>query len=55
VLDPTDTVPAWPAHPRRGDGRADFAAARRVLATGTADQSPRLHQPTIVRGWREAA
>jgi len=55
VLNPADTVPVWPAHPRRGDGRADFAAARRVLATGTADQSPRLHQPTIVRGWREAA
>ncbi len=34
VLDPADTVPAWPAHPRRGDGRADFAAARRVLSTG---------------------
>jgi len=34
VLDPGDTVPAWPAHPRRGDGRADFAAARRVLSSG---------------------
>ncbi len=55
VLDPADTVPAWPAHPRRGDGRADFAASRRVLATGTVEQSPRLHQPIIVRGWREAA
>jgi len=55
VLDPADTVPAWPAHPRRGDGRADFAAARRVLATGTVNQSPRLHRPTIVRSRREAA
>jgi len=34
VLDPADTPPAWPAHPRRGDGRADFAAALRVLTTG---------------------
>jgi len=34
VLDPADTVPAWPAHPRRGDGRADFAAAHRALSTG---------------------
>jgi len=34
VLNPADTPPAWPAHPRRGDGRADFAAARRVLTTG---------------------
>jgi hypothetical protein len=54
VLDPADTVPAWPAHPRRGDGRADFAAARRVLATGPVEQSPRL-QPTIVRSRRMAA
>ena len=55
VPDAADTPRAWPAHPRRGDGRADFAAARRVLATGTADQSPWLHRPTVVRGWREAA
>jgi len=55
VLDPTDTVPAWPAHPRRGDGRADFAASRRVLATGAVEQSPRLRQPTIVRNRRQAA
>ncbi len=54
VLDPADTVPAWPAHPRRGVGRADFAAARRVLATGPVEQSPRL-QPTIVRSRRLAA
>jgi len=54
VLDPADTVPAWPAHPRRGDGRADFAAARRVLATGPVEQFPRL-QPTIVRSRRLAA
>jgi len=54
VLDPADTVPAWPAHPRRGDGRADFAAARRVLATGPVGQSPRF-QPTIVRSRRLAA
>jgi len=54
VLDPADTVPAWPAHPRRGDGCADFAAARRVLATGPVEQSPRL-QPTIVRSRRLAA
>jgi len=55
VPDAADTPRAWPAHPRRGDGRADFAAASRVLATGTADQSPWLHRPTVVRGWREAA
>jgi len=42
VLAPTNTAPAWPAHPRRGDGRADFAAARRVLATGSADQTHQL-------------
>jgi len=34
ALNPTDTPPAWPAHPRRGDGRADFAAAHRALSTG---------------------
>jgi len=55
ALNPTDTPPAWPAHPRRGDGRADFAAARRVLATGAVDQSPRLHQPINVRNRRQAA
>jgi len=55
ALNPTDTPPAWPAHPRRGDGRADFAAARRVLATGAVDQSPRLHQPINVRNRRLAA
>jgi len=54
VLDPTDTVPAWPAHPRRGDGRADFAAVRRVLTTGSVNQVPGLHQLTTVRR-REAA
>ncbi len=55
VLDPTDTVPAWPAHPRRGDGRADFAAARRVLATVAVNQSPRLQRPILVRNRRLAA
>ncbi len=49
------TVPAKPAHPRRSDGRADFATARRVLATGDVDQSARPHQPTIVRNRRRAA
>jgi len=48
VLDP-DTPPAWPAHPRRGDGRADFAAARRVLTTGAVNQPRQLRQPTTVR------
>jgi len=55
ALDPADTPPAWPAHPRRGDGRADFAASRRVLATGAVEQSPRLQQTTIVRSRRQAA
>ncbi len=54
VLDPTDTVPAWPAHPRCGNGRADFAAARRVLTTGAVNQPRQLRQPTTVRR-REAA
>ncbi len=49
VLDPADTPPAWPAHPRRGDGRADFAAARRVLTTGAVNQPRQLRQPTTVR------
>jgi len=49
VLDPGDTPPAWPAHPRRGDGRADFAAARRVLTTGAVNQPRQLRQPTTVR------
>jgi len=49
VLDPVDTPPAWPAHPRRGDGRADFAAARRVLNTGAVNQPRQLRQPTTVR------
>ena len=49
VLDPVDTPPAWPAHPRRGDGRADFAAARRVLATGSVNQPRQLCQPITVR------
>jgi len=42
VLDPADTVPAWPAHPRRGDGRADFAAARRVVAARSVGQTHQL-------------
>jgi len=54
VLDP-DTPPAWPAHPRRSDGRADFAASRRVLANGVVHQSSRLQQPAIARSRREAA
>ena len=54
VLDPVDTPPAWPAHPRRGDGRADFAAARRVLTTGAVNQPRQLRQPITVRR-REAA
>ncbi len=54
VLDPTDTPPAWPAHPRRGDGRADFAAARRALSARAADQPRQLREPSVVRR-REAA
>ena len=42
ALDPADTPPAWPAHPRRADGRADFAAACRVLATGSVGQTHQL-------------
>jgi len=49
VLDPVDAPPAWPAHPRRGEGRADFAAARRVLTTGAVNQPRQLRQPTTVR------
>jgi len=54
VLDPVDTPPAWPAHPRRGDGRADFAAARRALSARAADQPRQLREPSAVRR-REAA
>ncbi len=54
VLDPADSAPVWPAHPRRGDGRADFAAARRALSAGAADQPRQLCEPTTVRR-REAA
>jgi len=39
VLDPAGTPPAWPAHPRRGDGHADFAAVRRALLAGRANVS----------------
>jgi len=55
ALDPADTVPAWPAHPRRGDGRADFAAARRVLATGAVARSSRFQRPIIAGSQRQAA
>ena len=34
VVDPAGTPPARPPHPRRVDGRADFAAARRALRSG---------------------
>jgi len=34
VVDPAGTPPARPPHPRRSDGRADFAAARQALLTG---------------------
>ncbi len=51
VLDPTDTVPAWPAHPRRGDGRADFAAACQVIRSGGLGQ----HPPVPASRWEDAA
>jgi len=58
VLDPADTPPAWPAHPRRGDGRADYAAARRALLAGTAKHATRpltqFSQPRVQRR-RQAA
>jgi len=43
VVDPAGTPPARPPHPRRVDGRADFAAARQALlssATGSNAASP---------------
>jgi len=49
VLDPADTVPAWPTHPRRGDGRADFTAARWKLLAGEG------HLTVGVRTQRRAA
>ncbi len=58
VLDPADTVPAWPKHPRRGDGRADFAAARRVLLAGRdniADTAAHTGTPGRFRVDRQAA
>ncbi len=58
VLDPADTPPAWPAHPRRGDGRADYAAARRALLAGTAKHATgpltQFSQPRVQRR-RQAA
>jgi len=51
VLDPAETVPAWPAHPRRGDGRADFAAARQVIRSGGLGQHPPVPAPR----WEDAA
>ncbi len=58
ALDPADTPPAWPAHPRRGDGRADYAAARRVLVAGTVKHATgpptRFSQPRVQRR-RQAA
>jgi len=57
VLAP-DTLPAWPAHPRRGDGRADYAAARRALLAGTVKQATgpvtQFSQPRVQRR-RQAA
>jgi len=52
VLDPADTVPAWPAHPRRGDGRADFAAARRALLAGRANVSETAAHTSKTRRYR---
>jgi len=55
VLNPVGTPPAWPAHPRRGDGRADFAAARRALVAGrhtvtdTAAHAGKLHRSAAGR------
>ncbi len=49
ILDPSDTVPARPTHPRRGDGRADFTAARRKLLAGEG------HLTVGVRTQRRAA
>jgi len=51
ALNPTDTPPAWPAHPRRGDGRADFAAARQVIRSGGLGQ----HPPVPASRWEDAA
>ncbi len=51
ALNPTDTPPAWPAHPRRGDGRADFAAARQVIRSGRLGQ----HPPVPASRWQDAA
>jgi len=48
VVDPAGTPPARPPHPRRGDGRADFAAARRALlcsATGPGVAAPTASGP----------
>jgi len=51
-ITPTTAVPVRAAHPRRPDGRADFAAARRVLATGTGE---RVRWPGTNQCQREAA
>ncbi len=58
VLAPTNTAPAWPAHPRRGDGRADYAAVRRALLAGMVKQATgpvtQFSQPRVQRR-RQAA
>jgi len=49
VVDPAGTGSARPPHPRRGDGRADFAAARQALlssATGLGVAGPTASGPT---------
>ena len=51
VVDPAGTPPAWAPHPRRGDGRADFAAARQALLF--AGTGPR-HLPVPQRRQRAA-
>jgi hypothetical protein len=43
ILELPDTAAAWPAHPRRADGRADFPAARRELLAQAQATPPRRH------------
>jgi len=57
VVDPAGSPPARAPHPRRVDGRADFAAARQALAcsaTRPGVAAPTASGPTS-RTWSEAA
>ncbi len=57
VVDPVGTPPPRPPHPRRVDGRADFAAARQALLTGATgpDAASATASGGTSRSWSVAA